>query len=182
MAEEGTSEMQQSREFESSGQPAGQDSMLFPGIVAPVAAGSEVSAAHPAPAATDGGVSESEQSASAEVEVAKPVPKRRRGRPRKVKGEGEQVALDVNAMTRVTQEATQASAVIHEPPVATLAEADANVAEAAPKRHRKKRASSPTFEQDDGAQASEAGVDAQDVSRQASLEEGQDYGDRKSVV
>ena len=43
MAEEGTSEMQQSREFESSGQPAGQDSMLFPGIVAPVAAGSEVS-------------------------------------------------------------------------------------------------------------------------------------------
>lgn len=173
MAEEGTSEMQQSREFESSGQPAGQDSMLFPGIVAPVAAGSEVSAAHPAPAATDGGVSESEKSTSAEVEVAKPVPKRRRGRPRKVKGEGEQVALDVNAMTRVTQEATQASAVIHEPPVATLAEADANVAEAAPKRHRKKRASAPAFEQDDGAQASEAGVDAHDVSRQASLEEGQ---------
>ena len=173
MAEEGTSEMQQSREFESSGQPAGQDSTLFPGIVAPVAAGSEVSAAHPTPAATDGDVSESEKSTPAEVEVAKPVPKRRRGRPRKVKSEGEQVSLDVNAMTKVTQEATQASAVIHEPPVATLAEADANVAEAAPKRHRKKRASSPTFEQDDGAQASEAGVDAQDVSRQASLEEGQ---------
>lgn len=177
MAEEGTSEMQQSRESESFGQPTGQDSLPSPGIIAPVAAGSEISAAQSAPAVTDSGVSESGKSVPAEVEAAKPVPKRRRGRPRKVKSEGEQVALDVNAMTKVTQEATQASAVVHEPPVATLAEADANLVEAASKRHRKKRATSPTFDQDDGAQSSEAGADGQDVSRQAPLEEGQSQGE-----
>ena len=185
MAEEGTSEMQRSQESEPSGQPADQDSMPFPGIVAPVATGGVVGAAQSAPAVTEDGTNESGKGAPAEAvseaEVAKPVPKRRRGRPRKVKSEGEQIALDVNAMTRVTQEATQASAIIHEPPVATLAEADANLAEVASKRHRKKRAGSLTpssSEQDDGAQASEAGADDQDASRQAHLEEGQSQDER----
>ena len=177
--------MQRSQESEPSGQPADQDSMPFPGIVAPVATGGVVGAAQSAPAVTEDGTNESGKGAPAEavseVEVAKPVPKRRRGRPRKVKSEGEQIALDVNAMTRVTQEATQASAIIHEPPVATLAEADANLAEVASKRHRKKRAGSLTpssSEQDDGAQASEAGADDQDASRQAHLEEGQSQDER----
>ncbi len=95
--------MQQLAEFESSGQPAGQDSMLFPGIAVPVAAergqrGSSV-------AATDGG-----------KRIGKERPGRGRGSsqrrrapwsPRKAAPKASRLSLDVNAMTRVTQEATR---------------------------------------------------------------------------